>query len=171
MRNLRQPADAAVFLDALLPAYKLLPLESQLKARMAFLLGLLATAARSVDLAETLHLEAVLCLDRLPCASIATASAHEANHLPASSILLPTQPILTRFGVHALERLGDALIKNGKYEYGIFALERAIECFSEVSAPASATGERLLLMLLWLLSCRSMGGCASMKSSYAELPD
>ncbi|CAM9671676.1 unnamed protein product, partial [Chrysoparadoxa australica] len=41
-------------------------------------------------------------------------------------------PLLTPFGVHCLEKLGDVLLRNGKYEYGVLALERAIECYAEV---------------------------------------
>ncbi|CAM9529590.1 unnamed protein product, partial [Phaeothamnion confervicola] len=125
LRSLRDAEDADIFLQILLPAYALLP-ESDphchlQRARAAFAAGLLAAVTRKADLTESLHLEAVLALDRAPPADAAAAVA----------------PLLSPLGVHGLERLGDALLRNGKYEYGVLALERAVDCFWEVKRRAA----------------------------------
>ncbi|CAN0345311.1 unnamed protein product, partial [Ectocarpus sp. 12 AP-2014] len=114
-RSLAEPEDAGAYLELLLPSYKALPEDCIQKARAAFAMGLLATKKDDSELAEALHLEAVLVLDRLPEEDSGTS------------------PLITPFGVHCLEKLGDALLKNAKYEYGILALERATECFWECS--------------------------------------
>eukprot|EP00953_Heterococcus_sp_UTEX-ZZ885_P015702 8843-Heterococcus_DN1.PRE.1 len=114
-RPIREAEDAEPYLDMLLPAYRQLPERCQLKSRAAFSLGLLASCTRNSELAEGLHLESVLVLDRLPV---------DDNGV---------DPLVTPQGIHCLEKLGDALLRSGKYDYGILALERAIDCHWEVS--------------------------------------
>ncbi|KAG5186188.1 hypothetical protein JKP88DRAFT_310417 [Tribonema minus] len=114
-RGIREGDDAEPYLEMLLPAYRQLAEGCALKARAAFALGLLASAARKLELAASLHLEAVLVLDRLPVADTGHA------------------PLVTPEGMHCLEKLGDVLLRGGKYDYGILALERAIDCYLEVA--------------------------------------
>ncbi len=116
----------------LLPVYFLIPERSHLKARYAFALGILASHCEcdgSDDIAETMFLECVMVLNWLAEEEdIAFDARSDRNcYHPPNDI-----PLLTHFGVNVLQKLGDILIKNGKYEYGIHALERSIDCYGLV---------------------------------------
>ncbi len=116
----------------LMPVYFLIPERSHLKARYAFALGVLASHCEcdgSDDIAETMFLECVMVLNWLAEEEdIAFDARSDRNcYYPPNDI-----PLLTHFGVNVLHKLGDILIKNKKYEYGIHALERSIDCYGLV---------------------------------------
>ncbi len=140
VRNLRYPEYSPILIKMILwPVYKLIPERSHLKARFAFTLGLLASQADcggggdgGTDIAESMYLECVMVLNRLGeegCCENAFDEPSDPSYYPPHGGL----PLLTHFGVNVLEKLGDALTKNGKYEYGILALERSIDCYALVA--------------------------------------
>ncbi len=133
MMYLRNPAKAPKYIKKVLwPVYYLIPERSHLKARFAFTLGLLASHADcegAADVAEGVFLECVMVLNWL---GEEEGDAFDLRSDPSCYHPPNDLPLLTHFGVNVLEKLGDALTKNGKYEYGILALERSIDCYALV---------------------------------------
>ncbi len=133
MTCLQDPAEAPKYMKRVLwPVYFLIPERSHLKARFAFTLGLLVSHAECIgaaDIAEGLFLECVMVLNWL---GEGGDDAFDARSDPNCYHPPNDVPLLTHFGVNVLQKLGDALTKNGKYEYGILALERSIDCYALV---------------------------------------
>ncbi len=135
MRSFHCPEDTPRLVQKILwPIYRLIPERSHLKARFAFTLGLIASHSDydggegGADLAESLYLECMMVLNRVGDGGDVLDEPSDPSSCSRNNL-----PLLTKFGVNVLEKLGDALTKNGKYEYGILALERSIDCYALVT--------------------------------------